>query len=419
VPSTTIGYDTEDLVLRYIDAPRSELRDLIVLQYSSLVERIARKFSGIEQFDDLVQVGYIGLLNALVKFDPNAGVRFNTYANHLIAGEIKHYLRDRSQTIRRPAWLQELRQKISKAQLSLQAKHGRVPLNREIAELVGVSESSVEEVLAASDLLKVSSLDSTILGDDDGATEMERLDASDFCPEQLCVEDRILLDHAMRELRDLERKVLVMFHLESLTQAEIASQLEISCNYVSHILRQSLTKLRKVLTSEEQKDRILRRQDTLVSYEVFDQDTGVYTEDYFASRLSEEVHRAGAIANGGVALILIDFEGLDEMGRFYGEQSIQDFLIDAADFLRVSFRRLDVVTRYGRTGFAVILPSTQGSVVSVKERLIRTTAAWTKSRLVPSGHIRLLIGTACSPDDGRLPRELIAAADIARLPVAA
>ncbi len=405
--------------MRYLDVPRSDLRDLIVLQYASQVERVARKFSGMEQFDDLVQVGYIGLLNALAKFDRNAGVRFNTYANYLIAGEIKHYLRDRSQTIRRPAWLQELRQKISKAQMVLQARHSRMPSTREIAEMVGITEETVEEVLAANDLLKVSSLDSTVLGDDDGSTEMERLDAADFCPEQLCVEDRILLDHAMKELRDLERQVLVMFHLESLTQTEIASRLDISCNYVSHILRQSLTKLRKVLTSEEQKDRVLRRQDALVTYEVFDQETGVYTEDYFRGRLSEEVHRACAMANSGVALILLDFEGLDEMGRFYGKQSIQDFLVDAADFLRVSFRRLDVVTRYGKTGFAVILPATQSSVGIVKDRLIKTTSSWTKSRLVPSGHIQLQIGTACSPEDGRLPQELIAAASIPSLSVAA
>jgi RNA polymerase sigma-B factor len=223
----------------------------------------------------------------------------------------------------------------------------------------------------------------------------------------------------MKELRDLERQVLVMFHLESLTQTEIASRLDISCNYVSHILRQSLTKLRKVLTSEEQKDRVLRRQDALVTYEVFDQETGVYTEDYFRGRLSEEVHRACAMANSGVALILLDFEGLDEMGRFYGKQSIQDFLVDAADFLRVSFRRLDVVTRYGKTGFAVILPATQSSVGIVKDRLIKTTSSWTKSRLVPSGHIQLQIGTACSPEDGRLPQELIAAASIPSLSVAA
>src|SRR5690242_5127706 len=103
--------DPEFLVHRYLETKREDLKDLIMVQYANTVERIARRFAGIEPIEDLTQVGFIGLLNALTKFDPAAGVRFNTYATYLVAGEIKHYLRDRSQTIRQPAWLQELRQK--------------------------------------------------------------------------------------------------------------------------------------------------------------------------------------------------------------------------------------------------------------------------------------------------------------------
>src|SRR5688572_32893595 len=103
---SAVHQDPEELVARYIDRPRPELKDLIMVQYTGLVERLARRFSGIEPHQDLVQVGFIGLLNALSKFDPAAGVKFTTYATHLITGEIKHYLRDRSQTIRQPAWLQ-------------------------------------------------------------------------------------------------------------------------------------------------------------------------------------------------------------------------------------------------------------------------------------------------------------------------
>src|ERR1700722_2656149 len=102
--------DPESLVLRYLENPREDLKDLIIMQYAPMVERIARRFAGLEPIEDLVQVGFVGLLNALTKFDREAGVRFNTYSTYLVAGEIKHYLRDRSQTIRQPAWLQELRQ---------------------------------------------------------------------------------------------------------------------------------------------------------------------------------------------------------------------------------------------------------------------------------------------------------------------
>ena len=85
----SINQDIEQLVERYLDDPRPDLKDLIMVQCASMVERIARRFSGIEAFDDLVQVGYIGLLNALGKFDRTAGVKFNTYATYLVAGEIK------------------------------------------------------------------------------------------------------------------------------------------------------------------------------------------------------------------------------------------------------------------------------------------------------------------------------------------
>jgi RNA polymerase sigma-B factor len=405
----SIARDPEELVARFLENPRSDLKDLIMVQYSGLVERVARRFTGLEPLDDLVQVGYIGLLNALSKFDPSAGVRFNTYATYLVAGEIKHYLRDRSQTIRQPAWLQELRQKINKSQVILQGNLGRTPTNRDIAEMLGVPESSVEEVYAANELLKVGSLDATTQGDEDGATEVERLDAADFCPEQLGLEDRLLLEHAMQELRDLERQVLILFHFEGLNQTEIAARLEISCNYVSHILRQSLLKLRKVLTSEDHQDRVLRRQSSSIGFEVLDEEMGVYTEDYFRNRLAEEVHRA-ASDDSSVALVLIEFVGLDTLAKFYGAQSVVDFMADAAEFFRESFRRLDVVARHGQTGFAVILPSTRTNVSIVRQRLVQITANWTRARMLPSGNISARVGTACSPDDGRTAIELIASA---------
>ena len=129
--------DGEALVSQYLSDPRADLKDLIVVHYGPMVERIARRFKGIEHVDDLTQVGYIGLLNALGKFDPAAGVRFNTYATHLVAGEIKHFLRDRSQTIRQPAWLQELRHKVQKAATAFQARTGEVPYSRRLSDTGG------------------------------------------------------------------------------------------------------------------------------------------------------------------------------------------------------------------------------------------------------------------------------------------
>lgn len=401
----SLQLDAEGLVVRYIQNPRADLKDLIMVQYSSLVERVARKFAGLESFDDLCQVGYIGLLNALGKFDPNAGVRFNTYATYLVAGEIKHYLRDRASIIRHPAWLQELRHKVKKAQANLQNELSRVPTEREIADAIGVSESAVREVFATAETLKLSSLDGTPQSEDE-ESEIDRLDAGAFCVEQLSVEDRVVLEHALGQLRDLERQVLVAFHFDSMNQTEIASKLGISCNYVSHILRQSLSKLRKILSVEEEKDQLLRRQASQIDYDVIDPVTGAYTEGFFKGRINEELHRASH-AGSAVALVMVEFHGLDKMKQFYGEASVHDFLADAADFLKSNVRRLDVVARVGTTGFGIILPVSCHNVQTVQDRLVHKAIDWMEGRFGHTGGIEMEIGSAISPNDGKRLKELL------------
>lgn len=400
--------DPEGLVLRYIDNPRDDVRDLIMVQYAGLVERVARKYAGIEQQDDLVQVGYIGLLNALTKFDPDAGVRFNTYATYLIAGEIKHYLRDRAQIIRHPAWLQELRHKVNRAASMLFQDLGRMPTEREIAEAVGVPESNVREVMQTQEMLKVGSLDSAGQ-EEDGDTEGERLDAADFCPDQLCVEDRVLLENALKQLRDLERQVLIHFHFDSMNQTEIAAKLGISCNYVSHILRQSLAKLRKILTLEEQKDRMLRRQAEDLNYDLIDGVTNAYTEAYFRTRLEEELHRASA-QETGLGVVMIQFEGLDSLRAFYGDESVSDFLFDAADILKASVRRLDVVCRFGESGFGVLIPFTGVHAGLIRERLVKKAQDWMETRFANNCPVRVNVGHASFPECGATSQDLLEAA---------
>lgn len=401
--------DPELLVARYIEAPRGDLRDLIMVQYTGTVERVARKFSGIEPVEDLVQVGYIGLLNALSKFDPTSGVKFSTYATYLVAGEIKHYLRDRSQTIRQPAWLQELRQKVSRAQSLLQGELSRPPTHREIADHLGISESSVTDVLATAELLKVGSLDATASADEDGDSEIERLDAADFCPEQLEMEDRLVLEGAIKQLRELEQQVLILFHFESMSQTEVANQLDISVNYVSHILRQSLAKLRRILSTEAQKDRLLRRQSSAFDFDLTDEEVGAYTEGFLRNRLDEEIHRASSAGNE-VAVITIRFDGLDELRRYYGAQSVSDFLVDAAEVLKANVRRLDIVGRLGEAGFAVILPMTGNSVALVRERLLKQAQRWAAGRLGPTSLVKVEVGKSQFPADGRTSRALLDAA---------
>lgn len=404
--SIRLQQDPEGLVLRYLKKPTPDGKDLIMVQYAGLVERIARRFSGLEPFEDLCQVGFIGLLNALGKFDPEAGVRFNTYATYLVAGEIKHYLRDRTQTIRHPAWLQELRHKVNRSIGMLQQTHGRPPTEREIADAVGVSETAVREVFLTQEMLRVGSLDAPPPGEDDGAGEAENLDAAAFCPEQLSVEDRLMLENAMKQLRELEREVLMHFHFDTMNQTEIAQKLGISCNYVSHILRQSLTKLRKILAGEEEKDRVLRRQTSTIDYDVMDADTGAYTETYFHTRLQEEVHRASA-GSSAVGLVCVNFKGLDTLRSFYGEASVSDFMADAAEFLRDHVRRIDIVAKIGESGYGVILPVSGPDIERVRERLVNNIAHWMGGRLSQNGPIEVELGQAQYPADAKTAKTLL------------
>lgn len=405
--SLSCHQDTEGLVMRYLQNPRPDLKDLILVQYSGLVERIARRFAGVESFEDLVQVGYIGLLNALSKYDASEGVKFNTYANYLIAGEIKHYLRDRAMTIRHPAWLQELRQRVVKSAALLQQELGRVPTEREIADSIDVSEAAVKEVFQTQEMMKIGSLDQSLPGEENSDTERPELSFN--CPEQLTVEDRLVLEHAMTQLRDLEREVLVLFHFDSLNQSEIADKLGISCNYVSHILRQSLSKLRKILTVEAEKDRILKRQSFELEYDVVDPETGAYTESFFRSRMQEELHRANA-EGAQVALVLFKFSGLDNLSKFYGEQSVKDFLSDAADFLRANTRRLDMVCRHGKTGFALVFPETGHKLGIVRRLLLKRAVEWMQGRYSERSGIGLEIGAAVAPEDGKTLEEVLTVA---------
>src|SRR4051812_43594204 len=133
-----------------------ELRDRIVMQYTNLVESVARRFSGAaEPVEDLAQEGYIGLITAVDLYDPGKNVKFSTYATHFIIGQIKHYLRDRGKIIKEPAWLQELNQRVTKAMESLAQQLSRPPTNLEIAHALGMTEESVADMLMTREVFKV------------------------------------------------------------------------------------------------------------------------------------------------------------------------------------------------------------------------------------------------------------------------
>ncbi len=398
----------EAIVMEYVRTKKSDLRDKIVAAYRDLVQRAARKYAGLELYDDLVQVGYTGLLNALNLYEPSKGVRFNTYATHLVTGAIKHYLRDRARIIREPAWLQEVRHKVNRAAAQLQQECGDSPTPQAIAKKTGVPKETVQEVLATDDLFKVASLSSHNASDDD---DHENPEFADDDRDQISVEDRVVLERAFAELREVEQKALYLFHFESLNQTEIAAQLGISGNYVSHILRQSLSKLRQKLAEEERNDLRLREHSDNLLHEIIDPQTGVYTETHTRSMLDESCSRA-ACDHSSVGFLRLEFTGLDTFGSFYGQAAVSTFLADAAMFLRQNVRRLDLIGRMGQSGFGIIVPGAGKNVEVVMENLRGKLRAWmTRSNLANTG-LAVLIGEAWYPESGKNAAALLKAASL-------
>lgn len=407
--------DTEELVREYCRTRELELRDAIVLQLAGLVESIARKFVGSgEPMEDLIQEGYLGLLNALDLYDPEKGVKFTTYATHLIVGQIKHYLRDKGKIIKEPAWLQELNSKINRVINELSMQYGRQPTPREIAEFLGMTTKAVEDVLMTREVFKVSSLDALSPEDDEerGGYDLEKLECEPCQSFNLPIEERVVVENAMRQLKQIEQQVLNLFFNEGYNQTEIAHQLRISCNYVSHILRNATQKLRRIVSEEEWLDqqrmraRGLERGD--FEARILDPQTGLYSADYLQVRLREEVQRSHRYQNRvGFAVFefVSDRATLDSLGEF----ALGELLLQASAVVREAVRKADIIGRYGAASLGVLLPYAGEHTPTIAQRVQNALEEWLQSAFGDQlGHrFSLHHGWAAFPGDGHEWDQLI------------
>jgi RNA polymerase sigma-B factor len=399
----------DDEVLRMLQEYRisrkPELRDRIVMRYTNLVESVARRFSGAaEPVEDLAQEGYIGLITAVDLYDPSKNVKFSTYATHFIIGQIKHYLRDRGKIIKEPAWLQELNQRVTKAMEALAQQLSRPATNMEIAQALGMTEEAVAEMLMTREVFKVTSIDGGSDSEEDtpGALDMERQRATDVAVSfQMPVEDRIVLESALEKLKELEQNVLAAFYFRHLNQTEIARQMGISCNYVSHILRNATKKLKKILVTEDLREggrktaTPRRRSDDIPApdpRQLVDGLTRLYNRDYFESRLEEELSRASREC-AEMAVIFIKLDGLPAFQRANGTLKVDETISGLAQVVRKTIRRPDILTRYDSDMFAIILPFTGRNSVVVCERLNVALDAWLAERRGASDTCSVTTGT--------------------------
>jgi len=230
------------------DVERASLRDDLVRLHLPLVEHFARRFLNRgEPFDDLLQVGTIGLIKAVDRFDIERGVEFSTYATPTILGEIKRHFRDRGWAIRVPRRLQELRITIAAATAELTQTLGRAPTVKELALEVGVSDEEIIEGLESANAYSTLSLDAPDSGGDDGSLSM--IDVIGEDDEALAhVENRETIKPLLEALDPREKHILTLRFFKGMTQSQIATEIGISQMHVSRLLARTLAQLRESLT---------------------------------------------------------------------------------------------------------------------------------------------------------------------------
>jgi len=226
---------------------RALCRDELVHLHLPLVEHFARRFLNRgEPFDDLLQVGTIGLIKAIDRFDTDRGVEFSTYATPTIVGEIKRHFRDRGWAIRVPRRLQELRLSITSATAELTQLHGRSPTVSELAEHIGVTQEEVIEGLESSNAYSTLSLDASDDSDDGPASMLDAIGVDDEGLEHVEIRESIkpLLDR----LAPREKKILLLRFFKNMTQSQIAEEIGVSQMHVSRLLNRTLAELRVSLS---------------------------------------------------------------------------------------------------------------------------------------------------------------------------
>jgi len=231
---------------------KTDFREQLIHQHMELVCRIARHYSQNARghYDDLVQVGSMGLLRAIERFDPQREASFKTYASHLITSEIRHYLRDHLAIVKLPRDLQELVPKLRQAEQALWQEYGHEPSLEDLADYLGVPPKKIADVQQMESNYTPLSLEQEAFNQPGSRTTVgEQLEDPSRRSFQLAPEDRITLNDSMQSIRSQSRQIIEFAFYEDLTQTEIAKQLGISQMQVSRRLKKALGELWETLNT--------------------------------------------------------------------------------------------------------------------------------------------------------------------------
>ena len=239
------------LSFRYARTRDPEARKTLILYHQKLVHYVATRFvGGGESLEDLIQVGNIGLINALDRFDPSKEVKFSTYAMPTIVGEIKRHFRDKTWQVKVPRWLQELSINVRKCQETLSVRLGRTPTVKELAAALETTEDRVLEAFEIGHISNTISLDSRLdaSAGSDSATLIDLIGHSDRGLND--IDSYSDLRRALENLDSRERQVIELRFFDEMSQSKIATEMNISQMHVSRLQTRALQRLRDILAEE-------------------------------------------------------------------------------------------------------------------------------------------------------------------------
>ena len=243
-----IAEDAESLFAKYAETKDRKIRDQLVAMHQNLVRFLAGKFMNRgEPIEDLVQVGTIGLINAVDRFDPDRGTKFSTYATPTIVGEIRRHFRDKAWSLKVPRRLQELNLAANKTSENLSQKLGRSPTIQEIANAVNASEEETLEAIELGNAYDTISLDSKLAyeGDSTPLSLAEFVGNTDGSLDNL--EKYGDLNQAMDCLDQREKSIIYLRFFKDMSQTEVAKRLNISQMHVSRLQQKALRRLKELL----------------------------------------------------------------------------------------------------------------------------------------------------------------------------
>ena len=235
-------------IKQYQEKNDEEAQTNLVLHYERLVQSIARKYSNGKSFhEDIAQVGMLGLLGAIRRYDPDFGRSFEAFAVPTIIGEIKRFLRDKTWAIHVPRRIKELGPRIKAAVETLTTEMQRSPQVWEIAEYLDIDEESVLEAMEMGRSYQALSMDHTLEADSEGGTVtlFDIIGAKDEGYEKS--DQRMLVADALSVLSEREKQIIQYTYIEQLSQKEAGDLLGISQMHVSRIQRKAIKKLQEAI----------------------------------------------------------------------------------------------------------------------------------------------------------------------------